>query len=147
MKQGSEDKSILFKCCFVLGIILYLSGLFLLFVSVFKSSKIISMFGSTNSVTVFRIISVVAFAIGFFLFLIGLIYYYKSNKIFEQNKDLIVEGKADMITIMIMTYMMIFMVIICIILDELIGALLFGICIVVQSIVNMILIKYFGGNR
>ena len=146
MKHESNN-NMFFKSCFVLGIVLYVCGLFLLLVSFFKSSKITAMFHSSTAVTVFKVISISAFAIGFFIFVLGLVYFYKSNKLFDQNKDLIIEGKADMITIVIMTYLMIFMVIICIILDELIGALLFGICIVVQSVVNMCLLLYFRKHR
>jgi len=146
MKHESNN-NMFFKSCFVLGILLYVCGLFLLFVSSFKSTKIMAMFHSSNAVTVFKVISISAFAIGFFIFLLGLVHFYKSNKLFDQNKDLIIEGKADMITIVVMTYLMIFMVIICIILNVLIGALLFGICIVVQSVVNMCLLLYFRKHR
>ena len=147
MKQKKLDYNLLFKCCFVLGLILYLGGLLLLFGASFKSPKIMQLFGGFDAILPVKIIGIILFAIGFFMFLAGLIYFYKSNKLFEQNKDLIIEGKADMITIMVMTYLMIFMVIICIILDELIGALLFGVCIVVQSVINMVLLKIFSSHK
>lgn len=147
MKQKSVNYNLLFKCCFVLGLILYLGGLFLIFGSSFKSLKILSLFGGMDAAQSVKLIGIILFAVGFFMFLAGLVYFYKSNKLFEQNKDLIIEGKADMITIMVMTYLMIFMVIICIILDELVGALLFGICIVVQSVINMVLLKVFSKHK
>ena len=147
MKQKKLDYNLLFKCCFVLGLILYLGGLLLLFGASFKSPKIMQLFGGIDAALPVKITGIILFAIGFFMFLAGLIYFYKSNKLFEQNKDLIIEGKADMITIMVMTYLMIFMVIICIILDELIGALLFGVCIVVQSVINMVLLKIFSSHK
>ncbi len=147
MKQKKVDYNLLFKSCFVLGLILYLGGLFLIFGASFKSPKIMSLFGGLEAAKSVKLIGIILFAVGFFMFLAGLVYFYRSNKLFEQNKDLIIEGKADMITIMVMTYLMIFMVIICIILDELVGALLFGICIVVQSVINMVLLKVFSKHK
>ena len=147
MKQRKKSNSIVFKSCFILGTLMYLCGLFLLFVCTFKSSKIISMFGNVQYVKIFKLIGIVTFVIGFVMFVIGLINYYKSNKVFESNKDLIIEGKADMITIMVMMYLMIFMVIICIVLGEYIGSLLFVVCIIIQSILNVVLNKYFASHK
>ena len=43
----------------------------------------------------------------------------------------------------VMTYVLIFMLVVCLLFDEVIGALLFGIAILIQSILNTVLIKYF----
>ena len=83
------------------------------------------------------------FVVGFVIFMISVILLYKDNKILEDSKNLIIEGKADVITIIIMTYVLIFMLVICLIFDEVIGALLFGLSILIQSIVNSILINYY----
>ena len=67
----------------------------------------------------------------------------KEEKIKENVKDLIVEGRADVITIIVMTYVLIFMLVVCLIFDEVIGALLFGIAILIQSVLNNFLLRYY----
>ena len=50
---------------------------------------------------------------------------------------------ALVITIIVMTYILIFMLVICLIFDEVIGALLFGIAILIQSVLNNFLLRYY----
>lgn len=79
--------------------------------------------------------------------MISVILLYKNNDITENTRELVIEGRADVITIIVMTYVMIFMLVTCLLFDEVIGALLFGITILIQSILNTILIKYFKGKK
>ena len=81
------------------------------------------------------------------MFMIAIVILYKDNEIKENNLNLIIEGKADVLTIIFMTYIMIFMLVLCLLFDEIIGALLFGLTIIIQSILNTILIKYYSKRR
>ena len=133
---------------FILGLLVYLSGLLLLLSSSFKKVSFIKVLNSNISVTSelitkFKIIGSVLFILGFLIFLIAVVLLYKEDKIQETNVNLIIEGKADVITIIVMTYVMIFMLVICLIFNEYIGALLFGISIVIQTAINSILIRLY----
>jgi len=133
---------------FILGLLIYLSGLLLLLSSSFKKVSFIKVFNSNISVTSelitkLKIIGGILFLLGFLIFLIAVVLLYKEDKIQEANVNLIIEGKADVITIIVMTYVMIFMLVICLIFNEYIGALLFGISIVIQTVVNSILIRLY----
>ena len=133
---------------FILGLLMYLSGLFMLLSSSLKKASILKTFFPnlivTNEViTKVKILGSILFLVGFLLFLIILILLYKDDKIQDNSLNLIVEGKADVITIIIMTYVMIFMLVVCLIFAEYVGALLFGITIVTQTVVNSILIKLY----
>jgi hypothetical protein len=41
----------------------------------------------------------------------------------------------------------VFMLVVCLMFDQVIGALLFGIAILIQNVLNAILIKYFSHNK
>ncbi len=137
---------------FIVGLIIYILGLFLLFGTTLRKIPFIKsiinhipfIFDRSNSVI--KLYGGVLFIIGFVIFMISVILLYKDNKITEDSKNLIIEGKADVITIIIMTYVLIFMLVICLMFDEVIGALLFGLSILIQSVVNSILINYYNKN-
>lgn len=151
MKKNGRN-NVLAIIIFIIGLVIYLVGLFLLFGSTLGKVAIIKKLFSfvpmivNGSLSSIKLIGGILFAIGFIVFMIAVILLYKDNKITEDNKNLIIEGKADVITIIIMTYVMIFMLVLCLVFDEVIGALLFGITIVVQSVLNSILINYFNKN-
>ncbi len=133
---------------FVFGLIMYLSGLLLLLSSSFKKAGLIKLFNSNATVTSkmilnLKIVGAVLFFVGFLLFLIAVIFLYKDDKIQENNVNLIIEGKADVITIIVMTYVMIFMLVVCLIFNEYVGALMFGISIVIQTVINSLLIRLY----
>ena len=133
---------------FVLGLIMYLSGLLLLLSSSFKKAGFIKLLNSTATVTSsmilsLKIIGAILFFVGFLLFLIAVVFLYKDDKIQENNVNLIIEGKADVITIIVMTYVMIFMLVVCLIFNEYIGALMFGISIIIQTVINSLLIRLY----
>ncbi|MGN1336944.1 MAG: hypothetical protein ACI4WW_00510 [Candidatus Coprovivens sp.] len=136
--------------CFCIGLVLYLCGLFLLFGSSLSKlgimNNIIATLSNSNA-NIIKLVGIILFMIGFLIFMISIILLYKDNNIVQSNKELIIEGKADVITIIVMTYVMIFMLVICLIFDQVIGALLFGVTILIQSTLNAILIKYFGKNK
>jgi hypothetical protein len=90
-----------------------------------------------------KVFGAILFLIGFVIFMISVILLYKEDKIKENIKELIIEGRADVITIIVMTYVLIFMLVICLIFDEVIGALLFGLAILVQSVLNNFLLRYY----
>ena len=134
--------------CFVVGLSLYLVGIILLFSSSLRNISLFSIFFSklvftTELIRKLKVLGVILFVIGFIVFMIAVISLYKNNDSMDNNKNLIIEGKADVITLVIMTYVMIFMVVICLLYDELIGALLFGITIVIQTLLNSLLISYY----
>jgi len=137
---------------FIAGMITYLTGLFLLFGTTLTRVKFIrdrfpNFVFTNNSLMGIKILGLILFFIGFTIFMISVISLFKSNKIKSNPKDLIVEGKADMLTIIIMTYILIFMLVICIVFDQIIGSLLFGFAVLFQSALNTILIKYFKKNN
>lgn len=137
---------------FAIGLILYLVGFILLFSSTLSTTNIgktifNKLYLNSTSLQIMKIIGAVLFFIGFIVFMIAIILLYKSNEIKESNVNLIIEGKADVITLIFMVYIMIFMLVICLVANELIGALLFGITIIIQSILNSVLIKYYSKKR
>lgn len=148
MDRKRRKTSILTMLLFVIGLVIYLVGLLLLFSSgiskTFVSNIIFKdiILGNTT-IRNMKLIGAVMFAIGFIIFMISIVLLYKNDEIQEDNKNLIIEGKADVITLIVMTYVMMFMVVICLLYNELIGALLFGITIVIQSVLNSLLIRYF----
>ncbi len=148
MDRKRRKTSILTMLLFVIGLVIYLVGLLLLFSSGISKTFVSNIlftdlnFGSAT-IRNMKLVGAMMFAIGFIIFMISIILLYKNDEIQEDNKNLIIEGKADVITIIVMTYVMMFMVVICLLYNELIGALLFGITIVIQSILNGLLIRYF----
>lgn len=148
MKNNKSKFNIAIMISFMGGLILYLVGLFLLFGATVTKLEFVKKFFlnfalTSNAVTSMKICGVIFFLIGFIIFMISVIFLYKNNEISENTRELIIEGKADVITIVVMTYVMIFMLVVCLVFDEVIGALLFGISILIQSFLNSVLIKYF----
>lgn len=148
MNRKKRKISIVTILLFVIGIVMYLGGLFLLFGSGISKTSLSNIFFSnivlTSSIlNKMKIIGAILFLLGFILFMIAVIFLYKNDNIQENTVNLIIEGKADVITLIVMTYVLIFMIVICLLYNELIGALLFGITIIIQSVVNTILIRYF----
>ena len=93
-----------------------------------------------------KLVGGLLFLIGFIIFIIAVILLYKNNEVQESTRSLIIEGKADVITLIVMTYVMIFMIVVCLLTDQIIGALLFGITIILQTIINAILIRYYSND-
>lgn len=125
-----------------LGLVIYLTGLCLLFISSLNHNIKLFLMSNTTSFTL-KIVGFCLFVLGFVIFMIAVTKIYKNNKVKESKKDLIVEGKADVITIIISTYVMIIMIVLCLFFDQILGALFFGITILIQSVVNSLLIKYY----
>lgn len=137
---------------FVVGLVIYLTGLLLLFIAGISRTSFADIFLSkveltTQLIANLKTTGLVLFVSGFIIFIIAVIFLYKNNHIQENNTNLIIEGKADVITLIIMTYVMLFMMVICLVYNELIGALLFGVSVIIQSLINSILIWYFSKSR
>lgn len=149
MKKNKKKKiKVSYIIGFISGLIIYLIGLFLLFgASLVKLDSVKNFLPEVlltrGTIGNIKVLGLVLFLIGFIIFMISVINLYKEEKIKENVKDLIVEGRADVITIIVMTYVLIVMLIICLLLEEVIGALLFGVAILIQSVLNTCLIKYF----
>ena len=148
MKNNKNKFNITIMISFFGGIVVYLIGLFLLFgASATKLEFLRKIFTNIsltqNAVNSMKLYGLVLFLIGFVIFMVSVVLLYKNNEITENVRELVVEGKADVITIVVMTYVLIFMLVVCLLFDEVIGALLFGIAILIQSILNNILIRYF----
>ncbi len=147
MKRKKKIK-VLPILCFIVGLVLYLAGIVLLFSSSLKNIPVFESFFLNVEFTVeltnkFKLLGGLLFIIGFIIFMFAVILLYKNNNVMDNTRNLIIEGKADVITLVVMTYVMIFMVVVCLVYDELIGALLFGITIVIQSVLNGLLISYY----
>ena len=130
---------------FVVGLIIYLTGLMLLFGTGFNKGSLVNLLFkgvalSDDTILKMKITGTVLFIIGFIIFMISIVLLYKNDKIQDNNFNLIIEGKADVITIIVMTYVMIFMLVVCLLYNQYVGALLFGVSIIIQSLLNWILI-------
>lgn len=152
MNRKKRKINIFVMLLFIIGLVLYLFGLLLLFGSSLNKISLIETFFSNVDLTnellyKIKIGGGLLFFVGFVIFMIAVIYFYKNDDIQENSRNLIIEGKADVITMIIMNYAMIFMIVICLIYNQIIGALLFGITIIIQNVVNAILIKYYSRTR
>lgn len=143
MNRKKRKISLVTILFFVIGLVLYLTGILLLFSSSLKKISFFKDFFLKADLTEMKILGAVLFIIGFIIFMIAVVLLYKNNNVSDNARNLIIEGKADVITLIIMTYIMIFMIVICLVYDEIIGALLFGVTIVLQTIINSILISYY----
>lgn len=148
MNRKKRKFSVFAMLFFVFGLVLYLAGLLLLFSSSLNKISFAKVLFSNIDLTSSMLQSMkfcggILFLVGFIIFMIAIVLLYKTDDIHENTRNLIIEGKADVITLIIMTYVMIFMVVICLLYNEIIGALLFGITIIIQSVLNSILIKYY----
>lgn len=148
MKKQKKKNKVYYVSGFVCGLIIYLVGLFLLFgASLTRLEGIKRLLPdiiiTRSTILSIKIFGAILFLFGFVIFMISVILLYKEDKIKENVKELIIEGRADVITIIVMTYILIFMLVICLIFDEVIGALLFGIAIFIQSVLNNFLLRYY----
>ena len=138
------NSKLLNKLLFVIILISYLVGLFILvYASVTKKGLLFDANLTSNDFRMMKIVGLVIFAVGFTVFMISIIKLYQTEDMGENNFSLIIEGKADVITIIMMTYILIVMMVLCLIFDELIGAVLFGIAIIIQNVLNNILVRYY----
>ena len=124
---------------FTIGIIIYLVGLFLLFGSAIIRMNYFNIVFSSKTINILKIVGSILFVVGFILFIVSLAIIYKNNYILEKKKDLVVEGKADVITLIVMYFVELLMLVICLVFNEYIGSLLFGLVIVIQSVLNSII--------
>lgn len=148
MNRKKRKTSLVTMLFFGIGLVLYLTGIILLFSSSLKKIPFLKAFFSnidynSNVLNSMKLIGGILFFVGFFLFLLSIVFLYKNNEVKDNARSLMIEGKADVITIIVMTYIMIFMIVICLLCDQVIGALLFGITIIIQTLVNSFLIKYY----
>lgn len=148
MNRKKRKTSLITMLFFGIGIVLYLTGIILLFSSSLKKIPVLRTFFSNVDYTSkafdsMKLTGGILFFVGFVLFLVSVVFLYKNNEVKDNNRSLIIEGKADVITIIVMTYVMIFMIVVCLLFEQIIGALLFGIAIIIQTIVNSLLIKYY----
>lgn len=144
MNRKKRKLSAMAMLFFVIGLVMYLAGLLLLFSSTLNKLAFFSNVTLTSGMLLnMKIWGGILFLVGFIIFMVAIVLLYKNDEINENTRNLIIEGKADVITLIIMTYVMIFMVVVCLLYNELIGALLFGITIIIQSVLNSILIKYY----
>jgi hypothetical protein len=125
MNRKKRKLSMLTMLFFVSGLVLYLVGIILIFSSSLKKIPLFdTLFANldiTNGVlSNMKIVGGILFFIGFVVFMVAVVLLYKNNDVHDNTRNLIIEGKADVITLIIMTYVMIFMVVICLIYDELI---------------------------
>lgn len=151
MNRKKRKTSMLTMLFFVIGLVLYLTGIILLFSSSLKKIPLLEAFFSnidytSNVLNSMKLVGGILFFVGFIIFIVAVILLYKNNDVKDNTRSLIIEGKADVITLIVMTYVMIFMIVLCLLCDQVIGALLFGIAIIIQTIINTILIKYYSNE-
>ena len=151
MNRKKRKTSMLTMLFFAIGLVLYLTGIILLFSSSLKKIPLLKAFFSNVNLTTsmlnsMKLVGGILFFVGFVVFIIAVILLYKNNEVQDNTRNLIIEGKADVITLIVMTYLMIFMIVVCLLCDQIIGALLFGFTIIMQTVINTILIKYFSND-
>lgn len=151
MNRKKRKTNMLTMLFFAIGLVMYLTGIVLLFCSSLKKFPLLEAFFSNvnlnnDIINSMKLIGGLLFFVGFVVFIIAVILLYKKNEVQDNTRSLIIEGKADVITLIVMTYIMIFMIVVCLITDQIIGALLFGITIILQTIINTILIKYYSND-
>ena len=151
MNRKKRKTNMLTMLFFAIGLVMYLTGIVLLFCSSLKNVPLLKAFFSnvnltSNIVNSMKLVGGILFFVGFVIFIISVILLYKKNEVQDNTRNLIIEGKADVITLIVMTYIMIFMIVVCLLTDQIIGALLFGITIILQTIINTILIKYYSND-
>ena len=151
MNRKKRKTSMLTMLFFAIGLVMYLTGMILLFFSSLKKIPLLEAFFSnvnlnSNILNSMKLVGGLLFLIGFIIFIIAVILLYKNNEVQDSTRSLIIEGKADVITLIVMTYIMIFMIVVCLLTDQIIGALLFGITIILQTIINAILIRYYSND-
>lgn len=151
MNRKKRKTSMLTMLFFAIGLVMYLTGIILLFCSSLKKIPLLEAFFSnvnlnSNILNSMKLVGGLLFLIGFIIFIIAVILLYKNNEVQDSTRSLIIEGKADVITLIVMTYIMIFMIVVCLLTDQIIGALLFGITIILQTIINAILIRYYSND-
>jgi len=151
MNRKKRKTSMLTMLFFAIGLVMYLTGMILLFCSSLKKIPLLEAFFSninlnSNILNSMKLVGGLLFLIGFIIFIIAVILLYKNNEVQDSTRSLIIEGKADVITLIVMTYIMIFMIVVCLLTDQIIGALLFGITIILQTIINAILIRYYSND-
>ena len=151
MNRKKRKTSMLTMLFFVIGLVLYLTGIILLFSSSLKKIPLLEAFFSnidytSNVLNSMKLVGGILFFVGFIIFIVAVILLYKNNDVKDNTRSLIIEGKADVITLIVMTYVMIFMIVLCLLCDQVIGALLFGIAIIIQTLINTILIKYYNNE-
>jgi hypothetical protein len=151
MNRKKRKTSMLTMLFFAIGLVMYLTGIVLLFCSGLKNIPLLESFFSNvnltdNILNSMKLVGGLLFFVGFVIFIIAIISLYKKNEVQDNTRSLIIEGKADVITLIVMTYIMIFMIVVCLITDQIIGALLFGITIILQTLINAILIKYYSND-
>ena len=151
MNRKKRKTSMLTMLFFAIGLVMYSTGMILLFCSSLKKIPLLEAFFSnvnldSNILNSMKLVGGLLFLIGFIIFIIAVILLYKNNEVQDSTRSLIIEGKADVITLIVMTYIMIFMIVVCLLTDQIIGALLFGITIILQTIINAILIRYYSND-
>lgn len=151
MNRKKRKTSMLTMLFFAIGLVMYLTGIVLLFGTSLKYIPLLEAFFSNVNLTndilnSMKLVGGILFFLGFVIFIIAVILLYKNNEVQDSTRSLIIEGKADVITLIVMTYIMIFMIVLCLLTEQVIGALLFGITIILQTIINTILIKYFSND-
>lgn len=151
MNRKKRKTSMLTMLFFAIGLVMYLTGMILLFCSSLKKIPLLEAFFSnvnlnSNILNSMKLVGGLLFLIGFIIFIIAVILLYKNNEVQDSTRSLIIEGKADVITLIVTTYIMIFMIVVCLLTDQIIGALLFGITIILQTIINAILIRYYSND-
>lgn len=151
MNRKKRKTSMLTMLFFAIGLVMYLTGMILLFCSSLKKIPLLEAFFSnvnlnSNILNSMKLVGGLLFLIGFIIFIIAVILLYKNNEVQDSTRSLIIEGKADVITLIVMTYIMIFMIVVCLLTDQIMGALLFGITIILQTMINAILIRYYSND-
>ena len=142
-KVKKKKNTLVITCCIV-GLIVYLI-LFSSSISKYSVGKYLfsDVTLTTTLLKQMKILGSLLFIVGFVVFMISVIILYKNDNIEDGDVNLIIEGKADVVTIIVMTYVMIFMLVICLVFNQSIGALLFAICLIIQICLNNFFIKYY----
>ena len=100
MNRKKRKTSMLTMLFFAIGLVMYLTGIVLLFCSSLKNIPLLESFFSNvnltdNILNSMKLVGGLLFFIGFVIFIIAIISLYKKNEVQDNTRSLIIEGKAD----------------------------------------------------
>ena len=131
---------------FMVGFMLDVIGLILILSSTLKNISLLSNINS-NIISMLKIVGGILFGIGLIICIIGLVMIYKYDNVIDKRRDLVIEGKAGIITILIMNVVLLLLFVMCILMDEYFAAILFGLALLILNVLNRVLIAIFSKGR
>ena len=127
-----------------LGLSLYLSGFFLIAFIYFDRLKFFKFIENPKHLS---FIAFILLIVGFVILGFELLHFYKYTTVVKQKEELIIEGKINIINIILINYLTLFMTILCLLFKQYIAIFLFVISLLIINVSNFLLKKYYKNLR